>query len=249
VTNQAGGTVTIGAASTRQDDDTLTSNAGSFTVASGADLALSDASSFTNTGSLTVTGTLSTSGGTFTQSGGSETGNPVTITGGTLADSAGTGAFAVLGGTTLTGTIPAGQTVTVSGATTNVELLLPSAVTDDGVLALAPTSSGNAYFSGAGPLTVASGGVLSTIAGGSGSQPAYIYTPVTNKAGGTITIGAASTLQDDDSVTSNAGIFQVSNGGQFALSDSSTLSDTASGTIGVTVNGTPGTGGISGPGG
>ena len=35
VTNQSGGTVTVSATTTAQNDDTLTSNAGTFTVASG----------------------------------------------------------------------------------------------------------------------------------------------------------------------------------------------------------------------
>jgi hypothetical protein len=48
---------------------------------------------------------------TFTQSG--ETGNPILLPNGTLIDSAGTGSFTFTGtGIVLTGTVPAGQTVT-----------------------------------------------------------------------------------------------------------------------------------------
>jgi hypothetical protein len=252
VTNHAGGTVTIGAASTLQESDTLTTNAGTLTVASGADLALANSSSFTNTGSLAVAGTLSDDNGTFTESGGAETGNPVTFTGGesTLADSAGTGAFSFVTDGTLTGTIPSGQTVTVSGASTSVVVSLNSAVTDDGVLALAPTSAGYAQINGGSNnenlLTVGSGGVLSTVAGGAGSQSAYINSTVTNQAGGTITIGAAESYQDDDNLITNNGTLQVVNGGELTLTNGSILTNT--GTLGVTVNGTSGTGGISGPG-
>ena len=65
-------------------------------------------------------------GGTFTQSGGIESGNPVQIESVTLADSTGTGSFDVVGSSTLNGTIPSGQTVTVDGSTTSVNLALPS---------------------------------------------------------------------------------------------------------------------------
>ncbi len=80
LTNQAGGTVTIGAPDTRQDAGTLTTNSGTFTVASGANLSLTGNSSFTDAaGTLTLTGTMTESGGTFTQSGGTESGNPVDL--------------------------------------------------------------------------------------------------------------------------------------------------------------------------
>ena len=91
-------------------------NSGAFTVASGGTLALSTGSSFTDAaGTLTVTGTLSELGGTFTQSGGTESGNPVALATATLAVSAGTGSFGFTGASTLTGTIPSGQTVRVEG--------------------------------------------------------------------------------------------------------------------------------------
>ena len=57
ITNKAGGTVTIGAPTTNQDDDTLTTNSGTFTVSSGAGYTLTGGSSFKDsTGTLTVTG-------------------------------------------------------------------------------------------------------------------------------------------------------------------------------------------------
>ena len=247
LTNQAGGTVTIGAPDTRQDATTLTTNSGTFTVASGGKLSLTGNSSFTDaTGALTLTGTMTQSGGTFTQSGGTESGNPVDLSSVTLADSAGTGSFDDIGGgSTLTGTIPAGQTVTVDGRTTNVSLAV-TGVTDDGTLALTSNSAGGyAQITGSGlGLTVASGGVLSTSLASAGSVPCYIETPLTNQAGGTVTIGAPDTRQDSTTLTTNAGTLQVLNGGHLTLSGNSTLSNT--GTLGVTVNGTAG--GISGPG-
>ena len=63
-------------------------------------------------------------------------------------------------------------------------------------------------MSGAGGLTIASGGTLSTSLVPS-AQPAYIETPVTNQSGGTVTIGAADTRQDTGTLTANSGSFTV----------------------------------------
>src|ERR1700681_4660075 len=233
VTNQSGGTVTIGAADTRQDFGTLTTNSGAFTVASGGTLALSTGSSFTDAaGTLTVTGTLSETGGTFTQSGGTESGNPVALNTATLADSAGTGSFGFTGTSTLTGTIPSGQTVSVNGTIGNANLTV-TGVTDSGTLAEVPANAGFANIVGSGAgLTVASGGTLSTALVAS-SQPAYIETPVTNQSGGTVTIGAADTRQDFGTLTTNSGAFTVASGGTLALSTGSSFTD-AAGTLTVT---------------
>ncbi len=247
LTNQTGGTVTIGAPDTRQDQSTLTTNSGSFTVSAGATLAVSGTGSFTSSaGTLTVTGTLSENSGTFTESGGAESGNPVTLSGGTLTDSAGTGAFDVVGGIGFSGTIPTGQTVTVDGSATNVTLALSSALIDDGTLVLKPGASGFALVDGS-PVTVASGGMFSTTAA-VGSAAAYIRANLTNQSGGTVTIGAPDTRQDQTTVTTNSGTLQVTNEGHLALGGGATLTTASAATLGVTVNGVVGTGGIAGPG-
>jgi hypothetical protein len=147
----------------------------------------------------------------------------------------------------LSGTIPSGQTVTVDGVSGNVQLALPSPVTDDGTLALKPSTAGYADITNTGGLTVAPGGTLSA-SGASGTEPAYIETPVTNQAGGTITVGAANTDQDESTVTANSGTLRVLNGGELKLSGGATVTTAASASVGVTVNGTAGAGGISGPG-
>jgi anti-anti-sigma regulatory factor len=246
LTNQIGGTVTIGAPDSRQDSNTLTTNSGAFSVSSGGKLSITGSSSFTDAaGTLAVTGTMTQTNGTFTQSGATESGNPVDLNDVTFADSAGTGSFDDIGsGSTLTGNIPVGQTVTVDGRVTNVDLTV-TGVTDHGTLALTSNSAGGyADISSSGTgLTVASGAQLSTSLTGSG-VPVYIETPLTNQSGGTVTIGAPDTRQDDNTLTTNAGTLQVVNGGHLTLSSSSTLTNT--GTLGVTVNGTAG--GISGPG-
>ena len=90
-------------------------------------------------GTLALTGTMTVGSDTFTQTSGSITGKSVVMNGGgTLGDTAGTGAFDVTGSINFSGTIPHGQTVTVDGTGTNVELTQTSAVTDKGKLALAP---------------------------------------------------------------------------------------------------------------
>jgi fibronectin-binding autotransporter adhesin len=242
VTNQSGGTVNLGAATTLQDQGTATTNDGTFTVPSGGTYSVTSGSGFTNAGTLTVSGVMAENSGTFTQTSGSIAGHPVIITGGTVADNSGTGAFDVQGSASLSGTVPAGQTVTVDGIFTSVVLTLSGTVTDNGSVVLTPSSNGYALLSGS-PLDVASGGALSTSGVGS---PAYLRVPVAVAAGGTVTIRAADSRQDTGTATTNAGVFQVMNGGALALSGSSTLS--GAGTFGVTVNGGAGTGGISGPG-
>ncbi len=246
VNNQLGGTVTIGAPDSRQDDSTLTTNSGTFTVSSTGHYAVTgggftDASGAT----LTLSGTMLENVGTFTQSGGTESGNPVQLENLTLADSTGTGSFDVVGTSNLSGTIPSGQTVTVDGTATTVNLAVAAAVTDDGTLAMKSSTAGYAQINGAGGVTVGSGGAFTT-SSPSGADPCYIETGLTNQSGGTVTIGAPDTRQDDGTTTTNAGTLQVVNGGKLTLSSSSVLHNT--GTLGVTVNGTAGTGGITGPG-
>jgi uncharacterized protein YlxW (UPF0749 family) len=235
LTNQAGGTVTIGAADTRQDQSTLTTNSGTFSVASTANLAITGGGSFTDAaGTLTLTGTMSQTNGTFTQSGGTESGHPVNVNDLTLADSAGTGSFDDIGnGGTLTGTIPVGQTVTVDGRVTNVGLAV-TGVTDDGTLALTSNSAGGyADITGTGSgLTVATGAHLTTSCTGT-SVPVYIETPLTNQTGGTVTIGAPDTRQDQNTLTTNSGTFSVSSGGNLAVSGNGSFTD-AAGTLTLT---------------
>ena len=213
ITNQAGGTVTLGATSDIQDANTATTNNGSFTVSSGAGYSVNTGSdSFTNAGTLTVTGAMTESAGTFTQTSGSIVGNPVTITGGTIVDTAGTGAIDVRGGSTFSGTIPAGQTVTVDGAATSVTLnLTGTSVTDNGNLVLKASANGFAWLGGS-PVTVASGATLSS----TGSiNTVYLRSDITNQAGGTVTLGATSNTQDSNTATTNNGSFTVPRGGLY----------------------------------
>jgi hypothetical protein len=242
------GTVSIAGASTHQDEGTTTTNNGTFTVTSAGDLALSAASSFTNSGgTLADSGTVTLNNSTFTQSGGVESGNTVALSNSsTLDDSAGGGLFSFENTDTLSGTIPTGQTVSVLGVpTVNSGATLASAgVTNNGTFVLDAQSNGGYARVNGGTLT--NNGTFKTL--DASTETDYIESNLTNDSDGTVSIAGASTRQDEATATTNNGSFTVANGGNLALSGGSTLTNGATGTLGVTVNGTSGTGGISGPG-
>ncbi len=111
---------------------TAITNDGTFTVSPGASLSVvplqgvyADPASFTNDGELLNDGTITADQGagplTWAQIGGSIKGNEVTLAGGTtLEDKAGKGQFLVNSiGAKITGTIPAGQEITVVGEAYN----------------------------------------------------------------------------------------------------------------------------------
>jgi hypothetical protein len=143
----------------------ILTNTGTINVSSGATWASSagEGSSVTNsTGTVNNSGTATMTGSMFwIQDGGTETGNPIQLQGGeTLQDSSGAGAFefdglCATGG--LTGTIPANQTISVVGVTTNCSgneaqtaaLYLggnsSAPVTNDGTLVLDAPGSGTSW--------------------------------------------------------------------------------------------------------
>ena len=236
VINRSGGTVSIGAIPGGYD--TYLNTGGSFTQSPGA--------------ALTVSGVLIVSSGVrFTESGGTESGNPVQLAGGTLADSGGSGAFEFTASSTLSGTIPSGQTVAAGGFDSQaLTLTLPSAVTDDGNLTLGGFYPVTVAATGSGSLTVAGGGTLSTTGpANENDDPVYIDVPVINQPAGTMNIGAIpggySTYLNTGATVTNEGTLQVANGGSLVMNGGS-LANTDTGTLGVTVNGTAG--GISGSG-
>jgi hypothetical protein len=136
------GTISIGDYNTLVDSGNTITNDGSFNVAAGAAINFSSSSLDQAGGTLTVTagGSLYLQSSTLTQSGGTVAGT-VVLNGSTLADSAGSGGtFLLECGNTLSGTIPASQTVNIQGnscgnATTT---LSGTTVTNDGTLELDP---------------------------------------------------------------------------------------------------------------
>jgi hypothetical protein len=229
VTNQAGGTIDIGAADSLMDQGNSVTNNGTVTVQSGGHLYLEGGSS-------------------FSMDGGSETGNPVELLGGTLNDSAGTGGFTfeTSNGNTLAGTIPAGQTVSVDGNETwgNAGASLSGTVTDDGTLDLtSPDGGGFALIQGS-PLTVASGGLFETT--GTDGQTRYIRVNVTNEAGGTVDLQSPGGLADQGTTFTNSGTFAFADGGDLSLTGGSTFTQTSGGVFDPTVDATTGVSGLSG---
>jgi hypothetical protein len=157
VVNEPGGSITVQSGSLDQLTSNTVTNQGTVTTAVGADYDVTSAGTndiFTNDGTVANNGTFEVQGqtGTFTQDG-PVTGNPVTIeSSATLADEAGAGAFTLeYYSPVLTGTIPAGQTVNVRGASyvdggetqngTNLSLG-GGTVTNDGTLTLDATADG-----------------------------------------------------------------------------------------------------------
>ena len=146
--NATGGTVEVKSGELRQDDNTTTTNEGSFKVLSGAIFHPSTGSDlFVNKGSLANGGTLVLTGSaSWTQEAGSaeQSGSPVVMYSGTLTDVSGAGSFDLIDSPTLTGTIPAGQTVTADAIPGhNAVIEIPATVTNEGTLALvSPTSGG-----------------------------------------------------------------------------------------------------------
>jgi hypothetical protein len=198
-----------------------TANEGTFSTAPGAvtemQPSFSGKAGFINTGSVVNEGSITTHGAEWEQQSGSESGNPVVLqsgaTGGsTLIDSAGPGSFLANNDeVTVTGTIPAGQTVTVRGASFNYQgenyysTGLSDAGTElvnDGTLVLNPTGSGEA-----------SGGSVNIEAGSIHNNGLIVDETET----------ASRVTQQLDSLTNgptgrveiNGGIFQGNNGALF----------------------------------
>ncbi len=206
LTNDSGGKVSIAGASTDvngQNAAMTITNSGSFTVTSAGDLSLNEGSNFTDkAGTLVNDGTMTVSG-TFTQSGGVESANAVQFQeNATLADSAGAGSFSFLAnsGAFLSGTIPASQTVTVTGnSTTSAAANLTGNVTNDGTFVL-DADGGSASLSGGSGVTFTNKGTFET-EGTSTSVPDQIATELTNDSGGTVSIAAPVTVVPNWSLT------------------------------------------------
>ena len=231
--NNTGGTVDIGAADTRQDQGTLTSNNGTFTIEAGAGLALSGGSSFANNGgAVTNSGGFSVSNGTFTQHGGSESGNAVVLVSSTLDDdtSAGAGLFNLNSGTNiLTGSgshpgVATSQVLTI--AASNTATNVAKDLTNAGTITLGDAGGGVSILRGTGG-GLTNNGQLNTVQGGGNTR--YLRINITNVAGGTVDIGAADTRQDAAEVgpTSfvNQGMVTVETGSSLSLTGGSSFTN------------------------
>jgi hypothetical protein len=253
LTNEAGGTVDITGSTDMGMGEVTVANSGTFDIAHGALVYVPQDSFTQSAGTLAVRGTLTVAGSasTFTLAGGRESGGPVKLVGGaTLVEGPGTMGFDITGNVYLKGDIPAGQTVTVDGGSTNSDVNLIGGTTVKGTLVLDSSAKGLADLDGARgvALTVGSGGKLSVSGPLRSSAAATIAVPLTNEAGGTVDIATRTGLAAG-TPTVNSGAFDIVHGGQVVLSGGSTLTNEATGTLRVTVDaGTKTVSGIAGPG-
>jgi hypothetical protein len=228
-------------------------NAGTFNVAPGASTTMiaGDGSVFTNTGSVANQGAFTLQQSMhWNQTSGSTSGNPIELTGGeTLVDAAGSGAFEVIdgcGGGSLTGTVPAGQTITVQGVTqgcsgnTGQQSAMtlgsgsnPPAVANHGTIVLnasgtGNTSGGSAQILGA---ELDNYGTLdSTITDSSFSTT--LSSPLVNEAGGTVNVTGGELHQTNGTPTANAGTVNIGPGSTWLVQGGSF---TNSGTLGLQI--------------
>jgi hypothetical protein len=199
------------------------SNTSRVSIGSAASLTMfaGDGSALTNDGTFANQGTTSLQGSMhWVQSGGAETGNPVQLTNGeTLEDSAGAGAFEVTNCSSdaLTGTIPAGQTVSVLGCTNGGATLFlgagnnPPPVVNDGTLDLdAPTNNG-ADAIVAGTELDNHGTMNATVADGTAPAPSndQLLVPLVNEPGATVNLTGGELAQSAGTASSNRGTVNI----------------------------------------
>lgn len=257
LTNEASGNVQINSGALTESQTGSypwqATNDGSLTIASSASLTqttgFASTGAFTNDGAVTNNGsiTATNNGGTttWTQTGGSVSGNAVVLENGdVLADSAGSGSFLLnYESGTLTGTIPAGQTVTVEGEPFNsggetynstTALLNGATLVNDGTLVLDAQGSGT---SSGGAATIADGTLQNN-----GQLVAEVRDPswavhdqagLTNAHAGTVTVTGGAFDQDAQNGTAatNDGVVTVGPGVTWLLEEGSSFTNESDGTL------------------
>jgi hypothetical protein len=252
VDNEPGGSITIASGSLDQETGNTVTNQGTVTTDAGAGYDVTSAGTndvFTNDGTLADNGAFAVEGGsgTFTQEA-PVTGNAVTIeTGATLADEAGAGTFTIEYGTNvLSGTIPAGQTVNVRGASYIYQgetqngtglSLGGGTVTNDGTLTFDTTSDGTRMGSTdtlGGGVTVFDGTLANdgTVAFevDDPTWPNTLNAEVTNAHAGTIAV-AGGLNENENVAVSNDGTFTLTPSALYKLSEGGTFTNEADGTL------------------
>lgn len=208
-----------------QDYPMLFNNTGSVNVSSGATYSsdAGDGSSFNNDGTFANQGTATfyTSGSMYwAQTGGSETGNPIDLTGGMgLEDSAGSGSFAYTNcaGGFLSGTVPANQTISVVGGCSGTSLYLgtrnsTNTVVNDGTLILDAPSGANgsdAIIQGG---ELENNGILESTVGGGLPLANQLLDTLDNESGGKVTLSGGELAQTAGTATTNNGSVTVGPG-------------------------------------
>jgi hypothetical protein len=248
LTNETGASVQInpGTLTESQANTWVATNDGTITVASGASWLLIpntfSTASFTNNGSVVNDGSITDNGATWAQSGGAVSGNAVVLqNAATLADSAGAAAFLQnYGSVTITGTIPAGQTVTVQGEpynsggeTYSITTELGGAqLVNDGTLVLDADGTGST-----------SGGAVSLTDGSiqnNGTINAEVQDPswavhlqagLANSHAGTVNVTGGQLIQDSGTATTNDGVVTLGPGAVYLLEEGSSFVNASDGTL------------------
>jgi hypothetical protein len=238
------------------------SNNGVVTVDPGASLQLSSGdpsgvNTYENDGSVVNDGSITVSGAEakWTQSGGSVSGNEVVLeNGATLADSAGTGAF--LGNhasLTVTGTIPAGQTVTVRGEpfSSGGEMFYSTTLNNggkelvnDGTLRLNPTGSGET----GGSVSVESGSIhnngLIVAETETPTRITQLLESLTNGPSGRLEVNGGVFQGNNGALATNEGLVTVAPGALIQLEEAASFVNTAGGTFSPQIAGASGFGAV-----
>lgn len=222
IVNEASGTFSVAAGSLPSGNTEQTSlstfvNKGTIKVARGSEYDVSQASLTQSGGRIANSGLVLVSNGTITKSGGTSTGDAWQLINGViLRDKAGSGSYTYYNGGTLSGTIPAGQTVTVYGNGADVQLELSGNVTNDGTLVMTSGSydgngGSNAWlFPLTGTPTLYNYGTIRTLNGVGWTR--YFNVNVVNEARGTMDLGAGSNqLVGGETMTSD-GTLNVGDG-------------------------------------
>ncbi len=239
--NAADGVVNVDTPDATQNTTTPTINDGSFTIGSGDAFALSNEASFTNDASVANSGSLTLDASTWTQSvtasGARTSGNAIVLTDSTLDDSAGPGQFQLVGSCYLYGTIPAGQTVTVDGTSTDSFAVISDNVINDGTLIL-DSGGGDAYAdlqAYVDPPTFTNNGTLESELPPANGGSNYLEVDLDNTTTGRIEVLSGTLSQDDGTTTTNDGILAVdataSAAAAFDLTNESAFTNDSDGTL------------------
>jgi hypothetical protein len=219
LTNEKGGTVTLGAVTTNEEPSFNITNDGKFAVPVKETLDVIGGSESTTTftqgkGTLANNGTILLNSADFAASGGTESGHPVQLTDFSgLIDSAGSGSYTLLGQSGLSGTIPTGQTVTVRGDSTDgvANADLASDVTNDGTFILDSTSAADtAGFTNDSNFNLTNNGTFDANGATGGSD--LINAPFSNT--GSVTINAL-TVGEAYQTIANNGTFTITPNNEF----------------------------------
>lgn len=252
LTNEPGASIEVASGSLDQETSNTVTNDGTVTTDAGGDYDVTSGGTndiFNNDASVVNNGTFEVQGqtGTFAQDG-PLTGQPVTIeASAALDDVSGQGTFTLeYDNPVLIGTIPAGQTVNVRGASSvnggetdnGTGLNLNGAtVTNDGTLVLDATADGTEALSGdtvGGPVTPYNGSLVNNGAlEFKVDDPAWgnvLEAGLTNASAGTVTISGP--LRQDTAVaTINDGTFTLTPSAVYTLLEGGSFTNAANGTL------------------